>query len=45
MADRDELSESFLALVDEAFDRLMDEPEALLHVTGFAEEDVAFGRG
>jgi hypothetical protein len=48
MADRGDLSASFLALVDEAFGRLMDEPEAFLHVTGIAEGDVAFvltGRG
>jgi hypothetical protein len=31
-----------VALVDEAFGRLMDEPDAFLHVTGFAEGDVAF---
>jgi hypothetical protein len=42
MADRDNLSASFLALVDEAFGRLMDEPDAHLHVAGFAEGDVAF---
>ena len=30
------------ALVDEAFRHLMDEPDARLHVTGFAEGDVAF---
>ena len=34
--------DSFLALVDEAFSRLMDEPVAYLHVAGFAEGDVAF---
>ena len=34
--------DSFLALVDEAFRRLIDEPDAHLHVTGFAEGDVAF---
>jgi hypothetical protein len=42
MADRDDLSDSFLALVDEAFHRLLDEPDAQLHVSGFAEGDVAF---
>ena len=42
MADRDDLNESFLALVDKAFRRLMDESDAYLHVTGFAEGDVAF---
>jgi hypothetical protein len=42
MADRDDLSESFLALVDEAFRRLLDEPDAHLHVRGFAEGDVVF---
>jgi hypothetical protein len=42
MADRDDLADSFLALVDEAFRRLMDEPDAHLHVSGFAEGDVAF---
>ena len=36
------LTDSFLALVDEAFRRLLDEPDAHLHVTGFAEGDVAF---
>jgi hypothetical protein len=38
----DELADSFLALVDEAFRRLLDEPDADLHVTGFAEGEVAF---
>ena len=42
MADRDDLTDSFLALVDEAFGRLMDEPDAHRHVSGFAEGDVAF---
>jgi hypothetical protein len=42
MADRDDLTDSFLALVDEAFRRLLDEPDAHLHVTGFAQRDVAF---
>jgi hypothetical protein len=42
MAEPDELAESFLALVDEAFRRLLDEPDAHLHVSGFAEGDVAF---
>jgi outer membrane protein OmpA-like peptidoglycan-associated protein len=37
MADRDDLSESFLALVDEAFGRLLDEPDAHVHVSGFTE--------
>jgi hypothetical protein len=41
MADRDDLTDSFLALVDEAFRRLMDEPNAHLHVSGFAAGDVA----
>ena len=41
-ADRDDPSASFLALVDEAFRRLLDEPDAHLHVTGFAEGNVAF---
>ena len=34
--------DSFLALVDETFSRLMAEPDAHLHITGFAEGDVAF---
>ena len=38
----DDLNDSFLAVVDEAFRRLLDEPDAHLHVTGFAEGDVAF---
>ena len=42
MADSDDLTDSFLTLVDEAFRRLLDEPDALLHVTGFAERSVAF---
>ena len=42
MPDRDDLADSFLTLVDEAFRHLMDEPDAHLHVTGFAEGDVAF---
>jgi len=42
MADRDDFTASFLAMVDEAFGRLMDEPDAHLHVAGFAEGDVAF---
>ena len=42
MADRDDLADSFLAPVDEAFRRLLDEPDAHLHVTGFAEGNVAF---
>ena len=42
MADRDDLADSFLALVDETFRRLLDEPDAHLHVTGIAEGDVAF---
>jgi hypothetical protein len=42
MADRDDLSASFLALVDEAFRRLLDEPDAFLHVTGFTAGEVAF---
>jgi hypothetical protein len=42
MADGGDLADSFLALVDEAFGRLMDEPDARLHVTGFAEGHVAF---
>jgi hypothetical protein len=41
MANRDDLTEFFLALVDEAFRRLLDEPDAHLHVSGFAEGDVA----
>ena len=40
MADSDDLADSFLALVDEAFRRLLDESDAHLHVTGFAEGDV-----
>ena len=36
MADSDDTVDSFLALVDEAFRRLLDEPDAYLHVTGFA---------
>jgi hypothetical protein len=43
MADRDELTESFLALIQEAFGRLMDEPDAHLRVTGFAQGDVPTG--
>jgi hypothetical protein len=39
MAGRDD---SFLALVDESFRRLLDEPDAHLHVTGLAEGDVVF---
>jgi hypothetical protein len=35
MADRDDLTDSFLALVDDASRRLLDEPGAHLHVTGF----------
>jgi hypothetical protein len=42
MAVGDDLADSFLALVDEALRRLVDEPDALLHVSGFAEGDVAF---
>ena len=42
MADRDDLADSFLALVGEAFRRLLDEADAHLHVTGFAEGEVAF---
>ena len=42
MSDHADLAESFLALVDEAFRRLLDGPDAHLHVTGFAEGDVAF---
>ena len=42
MADRDDLNDSLLTLVDEAFCRLLDESDAHLHVTGFAEGDVAF---
>jgi hypothetical protein len=42
MADRDDTADPFLALVDEAFCRLLDEPDAHLHVTGFAEGEVAF---
>jgi hypothetical protein len=41
-ANRDDLSASILALVDESFRRLLDEPDAYLHVTRFAEGDVAF---
>jgi hypothetical protein len=37
MSNRDDLTESFLALADEAFRRLLNEPDAHLHVTGFAE--------
>ena len=36
MADCDDLTEPFLAVVDEAFSRLLDEPDAHLHVNGFA---------
>jgi hypothetical protein len=49
MADRDDLTDSFLALtdsflalVDDAFRRLLDEPKAMEHVRGFAAGDVAF---
>ena len=38
----DELAESFLTLVDEAFRSLLDEPDAHLQVAGFAEGEVAF---
>jgi hypothetical protein len=38
----DDLTASFLALVDDAFHRLLNEPDAHLHVSGFAEGDVAF---
>jgi hypothetical protein len=42
MDDRDDLTAFFLALVDDAFRRPLDEPDAHLHVTGFAEGDMAF---
>ena len=42
MTDRHDLTASFLALVDEAFRRLMDEPDAHLQVTVFAEGEAAF---
>jgi hypothetical protein len=37
VADCDDFSAAFLALVDEAFRHLLDQPDAHLHVTGFAE--------
>jgi hypothetical protein len=37
MDDRDGLTESFLALVDGAFCRLLSQPDAPEHVRGFAE--------
>jgi hypothetical protein len=40
--DCDDLTDSFLALVDEAFRRLLDEPDAHLHVAGSTEGDAAF---
>ena len=42
MPDPDDPTAAFLALVDEAFRRLLAEPEAMKHVRGFAEGDVAF---
>jgi hypothetical protein len=42
MVDRDELPQSFLALVDEAFRRLVDEPDAHPDVTWFPAGAVAF---
>lgn len=35
-------NETFLALIEDAFRRLLEEPEARDHVTGFASGDVAF---
>ncbi len=34
--------ETFLALIEDAFRRLLEEPEARDHVAGFASGDVAF---
>ena len=42
MAAPDDLTDSFLALVDEAFRRLLNQPEAMDHMRGFADEDVVF---
>lgn len=42
MADPDDLSASFLALVDDAFRPLLHERDAHLHVSRFAEAGVAF---
>jgi quercetin dioxygenase-like cupin family protein len=41
-AERSRAVTILLTLVDEAFRRLLDEPDAHLHVTGFAAGDVAF---
>ena len=38
----DPANESFLALIEDAFRRLLEEPEAREHVAGFASGDVAF---
>lgn len=38
----DPANETFLALITEAFERLLEEPEAREHVAGFAAGDVAF---
>ena len=38
----DPATRTFLALIEDAFARLLDEPEAREHLDGFAAGDVAF---